>query len=59
LKELEIKIKLEALITRRCAMVSVNEHLRSRKEPIVHLFENFQKLEQEMLDLAKIARDSD
>jgi hypothetical protein len=47
------------LITRRCAMVSVNEHLRSRKEPIVHLFENFQKLEQEMLDLAKIARDSD
>jgi hypothetical protein len=60
LKDLEIKIRLEALITRRCMMISMNNTIDKQRPP-VYSYEpgDFKILEQEMLDLAKIARDSD
>ena len=60
MKELEIKIRLEALITRRDMMISMNNTIDKQRSP-VYSYEpgDFKILEQEMLDLAKIARDSD
>ena len=60
MKELEIKIRLEALITRRDMMISMNNTIDKQRHP-VYSYEpgDFKILEQEMLDLAKIARDSD